>query len=186
MCIDSVRKFENIGIYLLLIHTPKSWQNFSWPIGITKKTKLRIKIYRPNFDEKWNKLFFFSKWPSLLCSKTLLKPEIHTALNISLSSCYWSTSSCYLPWWKDTFDSAWVPGNPRRWEIRVNLANDVVFSFLERSEIKDCQFLMPFCLQWEQSKWREPSCECSLSCPPLLPSGVQWLCSVVKTLELSP
>lgn len=38
MYIDGVRKFEKIGIYLLLIRTPKSWQNFSWLIEITKKT----------------------------------------------------------------------------------------------------------------------------------------------------
>lgn len=67
----------------------------------------------------------------------------------------WSASYGYLPRWEDALthpEYQATPGGGR--EVRVNLANDVVFSSLEGREIKDwCLLLMPLCLHCKRSEW---------------------------------
>lgn len=88
-------------------------------------------------------------------------PSIVKTRNTSCTECflkqlsYWSASYGYLPWWKDALTQpeyqATLQGGR---EVRVNLANDVVFSSLEGREIKEwCLLLMPVCLHWKRSEW---------------------------------
>lgn len=39
MYTDDIWKSENIGIDLLLIYASNTWQNFLWPIEMTKRKK---------------------------------------------------------------------------------------------------------------------------------------------------
>lgn len=58
--------------------------------------------------------------------------------------------------------STWVQINMRRWKFRVNLTNDVVFSFLKERKKKPPCFWCYFIFIGRDPKWSQLSCECSV------------------------